>query len=254
MRNLTKEVCIAIKDGNTHTVIRLLKEGAPMITEHFVLATQMKRYDVLELYIDRGWDINTDVSTLIPSAVVYTFDDMEHLEWFLKHGADLNKRCHIRDFTPLSHAVLEGTLETIEILFRNGGSAAHGQLLHYAAMREGTDSLTVLEYIYNQDPEANALNVNKLLDQDSPTDFAMNYRAGLGTPLHYAALAGSLDSVKFLVEKGGDPWILDPYRRTALSLAIYNNQEHVAQFLRGLMNSMPSNSGKEESNSASATE
>ena len=179
---------------------------------------------------------------------------MEHLEWFLKHGADLNKRCHIRDFTPLSHAVLEGTLETIEILFRNGGSAAHGQLLHYAAMREGTDSLTVLEYIYNQDPEANALNVNKLLDQDSPTDFAMNYRAGLGTPLHYAALAGSLDSVKFLVEKGGDPWILDPYRRTALSLAIYNNQEHVAQFLRGLMNSMPSNSGKKESNSASATE
>lgn len=181
----------------------------------------------------------------------YALDDTTLLEWFLKHDANPNKRCCIRDCTPLSFAVWKGPFEAIKILFENGGSSAQGQLLHYAAMRNTTDSLAVLEYIYNKYPEANASNINKLLDQDSPADFEMNFRAGLGTPLHYAALAGSLDSVKFLMEKGGDPWILDPYGRTACSWAIYGGQEHVAQLLKSPRNSMPSNTENQESNSAS---
>jgi ankyrin repeat protein len=62
----------------------------------------------------------------------------------------------------------------------------------------------------------------------------MNFRAGLGIPFHYATLVGSLNSVEFLVEKGGDIWVLDPYRRTELSLAIHANHEQVVQFLKGL--------------------
>lgn len=81
------------------------------------------------------------------------------------------------------------------------------------------------------------MNINKLLDEDSPHDFAMNYRAGLGTPLHFAALTGSLECVKFLVEKGGNPWILDPYRRTALSLAIYAKHRPVVLYLEDLSKS-----------------
>jgi hypothetical protein len=33
-----------------------------MITEHFILATQMKLYSFLELYLNRGWNINADVN------------------------------------------------------------------------------------------------------------------------------------------------------------------------------------------------
>ncbi|QSS58978.1 hypothetical protein I7I51_08409 [Histoplasma capsulatum] len=153
--------------------------------------------------------------------------------------------------TPLSFAVLEGSFEVIKILFENGGSSAQGQLLHYSAMRKTTDSLAVLEYIYNKCPEINASNINKLLDQDSPEDFAMNHRAGLGTPLHYAALAGLLDSVQFLVGRGGNPWILDPHRRTACGWAIYSEQEHVAQYLQSLRNVVPSNPENQEFNNIS---
>lgn len=78
------------------------------------------------------------------------------------------------------------------------------------------------------------MNINKLLDQDSPQDFLMNYRTGLGTPLLYAALTGSLECVKFLMEKGSDPWIKDPYRKTALSYAIHANHEPVIVFLENL--------------------
>ncbi|KAE8145094.1 ankyrin repeat-containing domain protein [Aspergillus avenaceus] len=249
MRNLTKELRIAIDGDDIDSIKRLLDEGAPMITEHFALATRMRRHDVLRLFLDRGWDINADVDSLIPSAVVYTFNDTTLLEWSLKHGADSNKCSRIRDCTPLSYAVLEGPFEAIEILLRSGGSATQGQLLHYAAMRKSMDCLRVLEFIYSQIPGADASSINKLLDEDSPTDFAMNYRAGLGTPLHYAALAGSLDSVKFLVEKGGDPWLLDPYRRTALSWAVYNKQKEVVQFLESLRDSTLSNTQKQEPHS-----
>ncbi|KAE8352235.1 putative ankyrin repeat-containing protein [Aspergillus coremiiformis] len=248
MEDLTRDLSFAIQDGKIDKVATLLNDGALMITEQFVLATQMKLYDVLKMFLDHGWDINADFTPLIPSALVYTFEDTTLLTWFLDHGADPNKRCRLRDCTPLSYAVQTAPFEAIETLFRSGGSAAQGQLLHYAALRKGTDSLAVLEYIYNKNPDANALNVNKLLDQDCPGDFAINLGAGLGTPLHYAALTGSLDSVQFLMEKGGDPWLLDPYLQTALDLATYANHEQVVQFLRSLRNSRMPHREQQESN------
>ncbi|PWY83897.1 putative ankyrin repeat-containing protein [Aspergillus sclerotioniger CBS 115572] len=201
MRNIIKELRITITDND---IVKVLK-----------------------LFIDRGWNINTDVDTLTP----YTFDDITLLRWFLDNDADPNKRCQIRDCTPLSYAVAQAPFEAIDMLFTYGGSVDQGQLLHYTAMRGLPDSVEVLEYIYNKDSDTQGTKINKLLDQDTPEAFAMNYRVGLGTPLHYAALAGSLGSVRYLLEKGGDPWVLDPYRRTALGLAIYANHEHVAQFL-----------------------
>lgn len=165
----------------------------------------------------------------------YAFNNIELLKWFLANCADLNKRCCIWDCTPPSYAVRSASFEVIELLFCSGGSAKHGQLLHYALMRELPDSFQVLKYIYDKSPNLCTRNINKLLDQDYPKDFAINYRAGLKTPLYYATLYGPLDSIKFLVENKADPEILDPYRRSAFGWAIYNNRESVAQFLKGLL-------------------
>lgn len=88
---------------------------------------------------------------------------MAPLTWFLEHGADPNTRCQIPDCTPLSYAVAEASFDAIEILFRYGGSADQGRLLHYAAKRDQTESLKVLNFIYSKHPEANAMNVNRLL-------------------------------------------------------------------------------------------
>lgn len=70
MRNLAKETRIAIENDNIDEVIRLLDQGAPMIVEHFVIATQKKLHKILDLYLRRGWDINTNISALTPSALV----------------------------------------------------------------------------------------------------------------------------------------------------------------------------------------
>lgn len=57
MRNLIKEIRIFITDGNIDNAVGLLEQGAPMVIEHFVIATQMKLYDILDLFLSRGWDI-----------------------------------------------------------------------------------------------------------------------------------------------------------------------------------------------------
>ncbi|KAJ9400282.1 hypothetical protein DTO282F9_2750 [Paecilomyces variotii] len=224
----------AITDGRDDDAIELLDRDVPMTINHFALATRMKRYKIVDDFIQRGWDIDTHVDSLTPSCLVYTFDDIKLLRWFLDHGASPNKRCLIRDYTPLSCAVQHASFEAIQLLFQHGGSIEHGQLLHYASLRSHPDNLEVLKYIYDKNPNFNAAIINKLLDENSPRDFAHNYRAGLGTPLHFVALQGSLECVRFLVEKGANPWIQDPYRKTALSIAIYANHEPVIRFLKSL--------------------
>jgi hypothetical protein len=70
MSNPVKDLCIAVEDGNTDRVTELLDQGVPMIMGHFVIATRLKHYGVLETFISRGWDINTEVSGSVPSVLL----------------------------------------------------------------------------------------------------------------------------------------------------------------------------------------
>ncbi|KAL3440481.1 hypothetical protein BJX65DRAFT_282739 [Aspergillus insuetus] len=75
-----------------------------------------------------------------------------------------------------------------------------------------SDSTQVLSFIYDQDPDFNKSRLDKLLDEDTPK-FFMNQRSGVCTPLHYAAMSGSVDVVCFLKDKGAVSH-KDPYNRT----------------------------------------
>ncbi|KAE8151985.1 ankyrin [Aspergillus avenaceus] len=236
MEDLPNQLFTAIEIGNAKLVTQLLDKGAPMNFELFAKATREKQYDILQSILDFGWDINTEsaIDNKVPSALVYTFDDVALATWFLKHGADPNKRCQLRDATPLSYAIFEAPFMIIELFFQYGGSTECGQLLHYASMRYDPDGLRILKHLYNKDP-CIMDRANDYLDEGYE-EFAMNYRFGLCTPIQYAARAGSLESVRFLVEQGGDPWRLDPYRRTALSYAVRHQHEPIKHYLTHLKN------------------
>ena len=132
----------------------------------------------------------------------------------------------------MSYAVFEAPFTIIELLFQYGGSAEYGQLLHYASMRYDLDGPHILKYLYNKNPRVMD-RANDYLDEGYE-EFPMNYRLGLCTPIQYAARAGSLESVRFLVMQGGDPWRLDPYRRTALSYAVLYQHEPIKHYLNNL--------------------
>ncbi|KAF7623202.1 ankyrin repeat-containing domain protein [Aspergillus flavus] len=234
MANPCNQLSLAIKAGDHPKVTEILDSGLQVATPgHFLLATQKKDYATLKLFLSHGWDINTDIDSLVPSALVYAFEDVELLDWFLDHGADPNKESRIRDCTPLSYAVMEAPFNIVKYLFENGGQLKRGQLLHYAAMRRKDDSYEVLQFIYNEDPDYNELQINKLLDEGT-SHHLMNYRSGLGTPLHYAASSGSVDMVSFQLDKGA-AHRLDPYHRSPIGYAVYYGHYEVEQVLKARM-------------------
>lgn len=65
-----RDLHTAITDSDAERAIELLDRGVSMIVEHFALATRMKQYKILDYFIQHGWHINIDVSTLTPSCLV----------------------------------------------------------------------------------------------------------------------------------------------------------------------------------------
>lgn len=60
----------SITDGRDDDAIELLDRDVPMSMNHFALATRMKRYKIVDDFIQRGWDIDTHVDSLTPSCLV----------------------------------------------------------------------------------------------------------------------------------------------------------------------------------------
>ncbi|KAL2833567.1 ankyrin repeat-containing domain protein [Aspergillus pseudoustus] len=122
-----------METGKSQEAADLLDDGLSPIVEHFIIAIMHKHYDILGLFLDRGWDVNNPV----PSTLVFTCEDLRLLQWFLRHGADPYKCCRIQDCTPLSYAIRDGSFDT-----------QRGQLLHYAALRNKNDGLKIDMFIF----------------------------------------------------------------------------------------------------------
>ncbi|KAJ9386285.1 hypothetical protein DTO063F5_3799 [Paecilomyces variotii] len=214
--------------NNRPPVVRyLLGQGVPVNEHLFRYATESKFYDILQAFLDHGWNINTPFDSLNPPALAYAVLDEELTKWFLDRGANPNAQGS-RDCTPLSWAVRDAPLTTIQLLFNHGGTVHHGQLLHHAAQRELPDRVEVFNFLLEQGASES---INKIMYQDREGDYLMNMYTGIGTPLQLAAGKGFLDLVKLLIKKGADPLIKDPRGKTALDRAIFGNHTEVIEFL-----------------------
>ena len=148
------------------------------------------------------------------------------MSWLLSHGADPNATCGL-DITPLSIAIRDAPFENIQILFDHGGSIEHGQLLHFAAIRDLPDRVEVLNYLLDK----GAL-INSIMYENSADSYEQEKLSGLGTPLHSAATTGHLDMVNILLSRGADPSIKNSWGRLAVEEAEYYGRSEVAGRLR----------------------
>ncbi|RHZ62026.1 ankyrin repeat domain-containing protein [Aspergillus thermomutatus] len=220
----------AIEDNSLEVVECLLDNQVPMNPWLFMKATENTSYQILQAFLNHGWDINAPIDSNTPPALACSFRDTSLTKWFLDHGADPNQRCdRYKNCTPLSIAFREANFTTIRLLLNHGASLQQGQVLHYAAMRELDDRLEVLRYLLEK-----GLPVNDIMYQNCGEEYYFHMYSGIGTPLHYAAGRGLLDSVKLLVEGGASPQIRDPMGKTAADWAEMNSQKAVAEFLRPL--------------------
>ncbi|KAH8727793.1 ankyrin repeat-containing domain protein [Phaeosphaeriaceae sp. PMI808] len=167
-------------------------------------------FDVLELFLRCGWDINKPLGRNQPSVlgIPLSTSDEEMVMWLLGHGADPNSRCEW-GLTPMSYAMLKAPLETIDKLFQRGADPCCGQLLHYAVLRDKTDALAVVRRVVEE-----GMPINEVKYEKDLKTYLERKPFGLGTPLHRAAEFGKTDIVRYLLEKGADPLKLDSKKRT----------------------------------------
>ncbi|RAQ51576.1 hypothetical protein AFGD_012412 [Aspergillus flavus] len=157
MANPCNQLSLAIKAGDHPKVTEILDSGLQVATPgHFLLATQKKDYATLKLFLSHGWDINTDIDSLVPSALVWSFST----------GSWTMARTRTKKVVFVTvHRSPTLSFNIVKYRFENGSQLKRGQLLHYAAMRRKDDCHEVLQFIYNEDPDYNELQINKLLDE-----------------------------------------------------------------------------------------
>lgn len=59
----------AVTNNQVATVAYLLDQGVPMNQELFLYATESKSYQILQVFLEHRWDINTPVDSLRPPAL-----------------------------------------------------------------------------------------------------------------------------------------------------------------------------------------
>ncbi|KAL2408448.1 hypothetical protein ABEF93_003514 [Exophiala dermatitidis] len=216
---------LAIRNGHKAVVEYLLRQGVSVDINHIQAAIVNKDKRVLELFLGYGWDINKPMEWAVPPPLALAVEDADLVTWFLSHGANPDAGCQL-DLTPLSYAVQYAPLDIIKTLFDHGGSVRTGQLLHYAVRRDQPDILEVLAYLLNK-----GASVNDVMYQHHPDSYRLQQAFGLGTPLHEAAQLGKLEVIRFLLEHGADPNVVDSLGQTVLERATIYGHPEVAAFL-----------------------
>ena len=136
---------------------------------------------------------------------------------------------HELGFAP-TMAVREVHFDIIRILFDNGASTEHGQLLHLAVKRNLPNSNEVFEYLLDK-----GASINCIMFENCTESYEQEWLSGLGTLLHSAVGTGRLDMAEMLLQKRVDPWIKSSMSRLAIEEAEYRGPNDVAARLRSAM-------------------
>ncbi|KAJ5236044.1 hypothetical protein N7489_006135 [Penicillium chrysogenum] len=178
IRHLYQVMIDAIRSNKVYLVKELLRCEMPISSIYVREAVKGKAKDILTVFFDNGWDINTPMSGMSP---------------LFLHP---NTRCDI-DITPLSHAVRFADLPTIDLLLRRGGDVRIGQLMHNAIYRE-SDTLKVVEILIDR-----GASLNSLMYQDHQYSWNM-FPFMRETPLHTAVALRRHDVIRYLIHKGAN--------------------------------------------------
>ncbi|KAF4991316.1 hypothetical protein FDECE_14086 [Fusarium decemcellulare] len=196
----------AAKNGHANVSAHLLEKGcvvtAPAVRYTFV----RQHWDVAQLYLDSGWDINTPLEGGNTCPILKeVISSPERVRWCLEHGADPMFVSSGRNTSVLGNAGNMAHVETFRILKEHGVDFTKSNVLHRAAGSTRKGRVEVMAYLLD---EAGA-NINQLEYEHDPDHFEGEHRIGEGTALHSAVRVKSAENIKFLIERGIDKDLVD---------------------------------------------
>ncbi|KAI0841136.1 ankyrin [Hypoxylon sp. FL0890] len=207
----------AAQEGQVEVVKYLLDRGSCTITPPAIRwAFYKKHWDVLQVYLDRGWDINSPMEggntlPLINELIV----SVPHTQWCLDHGADPMAANMFRSMEILSQAASKARPSVLQVLKDGGADFTKSNALQSAAS-SGRDGRTdIMAFLL--DEAGVSINMREFeWDQEL---FERHYPSRSGAALHRAVRCGTLENVRFLIERGADRSLKDGLGRTPADIA-----------------------------------
>jgi ankyrin repeat protein len=185
------------------------------------LADEKVTIGLVKQLLDRGADPNRVAMHGDPAICQFAeFGRADVVKLLLDRGARVDAEGHYSQ-TALGKAANQATLELITLLLSRGANPRYrgwnkSTVLHFAANAERSN-VEILDYLFEL-----GLEVNVRDDQ------------GL-TPLHWAAMFGHEDNLKWLLGHGADPKLKSEKGKTALNLAMESqiDRSRAIELLRG---------------------
>lgn len=155
-----------------------------------------------------------------PVTVAVSTNNIDVLSFLLDKGADVNAGQYLSRWSPIALAAKCSTEEIISALVHHGAQVSGSNALQHAAYYGRLDLLRCLADLgadVNDTP--NYDHVPKLFDT-------------LETPLHSAARAGNLETLKHLLDHGADAELKDSEGRKVSDVARGSSRESILELLR----------------------
>ncbi|KAK0282378.1 hypothetical protein LTR35_006845 [Friedmanniomyces endolithicus] len=175
-------------------LLLLLRRGATVGGQAVKLAAG--RPSTATYYLDtlfaHGWDINHALASS------FALHNPSLTGWLLEMGADPNASCDT-EYTPLSIAVRQEPLETIQFLLEHAKDSESGHLVYCATEREPeSESIRIIRFLHQHWKP-----IDDMFWQDKRS-FRNRGRILRGTPLHNACELYNFETVLALLELGAD--------------------------------------------------
>lgn len=227
---------LAVTSGHTPIVQCLLEHGAncnqgdsglPLL---FSIAIQKKFYDIAELLLDCGADVNTlapytnsvtvppefgSIIGIAPLHIAAKNNDTTTVEWLLNQGANID----ITDdsqITPLHNAIRYGHREVVEILCNKGANIECCDKWQRTPLFDAVKfkRTAITHFLLARGADVN------VTDSDEGN-----------TPLHYAVRYGETDIVQALLKKNADVNGVNHNHKTPLYYAVVKGSFEKIQLL-----------------------
>lgn len=199
---LNNKLVDAVREGNLATMKAALDSGANPNTKDaegtpaVMIATLYASAPALELLLDRGADPNA-FNAAHASALIWAAGDADKVRTLLSKGADPNLRSGPGRTALLTAASRDGSYEAVKMLVEKGADINAKDSLEGFVWSGGGGATPLIEAAKTRDIRT----VRYLLDHGA--DVNAKDHVG-GTALSQAALRGSTDIARLLIERGAD--------------------------------------------------
>jgi ankyrin repeat protein len=229
--SIALDLAMAIRNGNEHSVCKLLNKGADVNARDtegntpLILASFYASPNCVALLLAKGADVNAankaGVTPLIRAAT-----DYEKTRLLVEAGANVRLRTASLGNTPLMLAARRaGNSRTVKLLLDHGADAREQNKFGVTALLPGAAS-------------GDLETVRLLLDAGAKVDAfprsgdprTAGLATGLRTPLMWAAYNNDVKMVRFLLDKGADP-NQSTFFGNPLSHACWNDGFEAAELL-----------------------